>query len=142
MRRLPVRPTRRLGDDGAGRIGHTAAMTDPVRAQVLLRCAQEVITNSVRHAEARNLWVRLRLEDEGVELRARDDGRGVANFRPGNGLLGMQERLRDLGGTLDVITAAGKGFSLRAWAPLEADTLDRKVDNGDARIAEPRERTG
>jgi signal transduction histidine kinase len=34
-------------------------MTDPQRAQLLLRCAQEIITNSVRHAGARNLWIRL-----------------------------------------------------------------------------------
>lgn len=118
------------------------AMTDPVRAQVLLRCAQEVITNSVRHAEARNLWISLRPEGEGVELRARDDGRGVANFIPGNGLVGMQERLRGLGGSLNVITAAGKGFSLRAWAPLEVDTLDRPIDEAESTIAEARESSG
>ncbi len=110
-------------------------MTDPGRAQVLLRCAQEVITNSVRHAEARNLWVRLRPEGAGVELRARDDGRGVEKFVPGNGLIGMRERLRALGGALDVITAAGKGFSLRAWMPLEADELERHIEEVDAQGA-------
>lgn len=117
-------------------------MTDPGRAQVLLRCAQEVITNSVRHAEARNLWIRLRPEGDGVELRARDDGRGVDNFVPGNGLIGMSERLKALGGTLDVITAAGKGFALRATMPLEADKLDRQIEEVDARAREAREKTG
>lgn len=100
------------------------AVTDPARAQVLLRCAQEVITNSVKHAEARNLWLRLILEGDRVELRARDDGKGVEKFVPGNGLVGMQERLKGMGGSLDVITAAGKGFALRAWAPLESDNLE------------------
>lgn len=100
------------------------AMTDPARAQVLLRCAQEVITNSVKHAEARNLWLRLFLEGDRVELRARDDGKGVEEFVPGNGLVGMQERLKDMGGSLDVITASGKGFALRAWAPLESNNLE------------------
>lgn len=118
------------------------AMTDPGRAQVLLRCAQEVITNSVRHAEARNLWIRLRPEGDGVELRARDDGRGVKNFVPGNGLIGMSERLKALGGTLDVITAAGKGFALRAIMPLEADKLDRQIEEVDAGALEAREKTG
>jgi signal transduction histidine kinase len=108
------------------------AMTDPGRAQVLLRCAQEVVTNSVRHSEARNLWIRLRPEGDSVELRARDDGRGVEEFVPGNGLIGMQERLRSLGGTLDVITAAGKGFALRARMPLEADTLERQAEHIEA----------
>lgn len=118
------------------------AMTDPGRAQVLLRCAQEVITNSVRHAEARNLWIRLRPEGDGVELRARDDGRGVNKFVPGNGLIGMSERLKGLGGELDVITAAGKGFALRAWMPLEADKLERQVEEVDTRAVRPQEKTG
>jgi len=118
------------------------AMTDPGRAQVLLRCAQEVITNGVKHAEARNLWIRLSLDPDRVELRARDDGRGVEKFVPGNGLIGMQERLRALGGSLDVITAAGKGFSLRAWAPLDADTLERHIDDIDTKAVENRERAG
>ncbi len=118
------------------------AMTDPGRAQVLLRCAQEVITNSVRHAEARNLWVRLRLEGDGVELRARDDGRGVGKFVPGNGLIGMQERLRAIGGTLDVITAAGKGFALRARMPLDADTLDRQIEGAETEAVDRQRHTG
>ncbi|MDX1555613.1 MAG: sensor histidine kinase, partial [Xanthomonadales bacterium] len=108
------------------------AMTDPGRAQVLLRCAQEVITNTVRHAEARNLWLRLRLNEDGIDMRARDDGRGVDNFDPGNGLKGMSERIRALGGTLEVTTSAGKGFALRAWLPLESDVLERQVSEGEA----------
>jgi hypothetical protein len=54
----------------------------------------------------------------------------------------MQERLRALGGSLDVITAAGKGFSLRAWAPLDADTLERRIDEIDSQAVESRERAG
>lgn len=109
------------------------AMTDPGRAQVLLRCAQEVITNSVKHANARHLWIRLRLEGEGLDMRARDDGRGTDAFEAGNGLKGMSERLKALGGTLDVTTSPGKGFSLRAWLPLEMDELDRQIEENEAR---------
>ncbi len=98
------------------------SMTDPLRAQVLLRCAQEMITNSVRHAQARNLWIRLRLDEDGVAMTARDDGRGTARVEAGNGLNGMRERLRQLGGELAVESAAGAGFSLHAWVPLEAAT--------------------
>ena len=98
------------------------AMTDPLRAQVLLRCAQEMITNSVRHAQARNLWVRLLLDENGVALTARDDGRGTGKIEAGNGLNGMAERLRQLGGELTVESSPGAGFSLHAWVPLEAVT--------------------
>jgi signal transduction histidine kinase len=96
------------------------ALTDPLRAQVLLRCAQEMITNSVRHAQARNLWVRLLLNEHGVTMTARDDGRGVDKIEAGNGLNGMAERLRQLGGELTVESSPGAGFSLRAWVPLAA----------------------
>jgi len=96
------------------------AMTDPLRAQVLLRCAQEMITNSVRHAQARNLWVRLLLNENGVAMTARDDGRGVDKIEAGNGLNGMAERLRQLGGELKVESSPGAGFSLHAWLPLAA----------------------
>jgi signal transduction histidine kinase len=96
------------------------AMTNPQRAQVLLRCAQEMITNSVRHAHARNLWIRLTLSADGLAMSARDDGRGVEQVRPGNGLSGMSERLKNLGGKLEIESQAGAGFSLHAWLPKEA----------------------
>jgi signal transduction histidine kinase len=95
------------------------AMTDPRRAQVLLRCAQEMITNSVRHARAKNLWIGLVEDVSGVALTARDDGRGVNNVEAGNGLSGMAERLRQLGGELKIESSQGAGFSLYAWIPVE-----------------------
>jgi signal transduction histidine kinase len=98
------------------------ALTDPVRAQVLLRCTQEMITNSVRHAEAENLWIKLAPEEEGITLTARDDGRGVKTVEAGNGLNGMKERLRQLGGELNIETSPGRGFSLHAWVPAEGMT--------------------
>ena len=98
------------------------SMTDPRRAQVLLRCAQEMITNSVRHARAKNLWLGLEQDVEGVALTARDDGRGAAQVEPGNGLTGMAERLRQLGGELKIESMPGAGFSLHAWVPLEGIT--------------------
>jgi signal transduction histidine kinase len=98
------------------------ALTDPVRAQVLLRCTQEMITNSVRHAQADNLWISLRQDDLGLALTARDDGRGVDEVEAGNGLNGMRERLRQLGGELKIETSPGSGFALRAWMPMEEMT--------------------
>ncbi|MFC1694631.1 sensor histidine kinase [Pseudomonadota bacterium] len=98
------------------------AMTDPRRAQVLLRCAQEIITNSVRHARAKNLWISLVHDVHGVALTAYDDGRGVENVEAGNGLNGMSERLRQVGGELKIETSPGAGFSLQAWIPVEGIT--------------------
>jgi signal transduction histidine kinase len=96
------------------------AVDDPRRAQVLLRCAQEIITNALRHANARNLW--LSFERDGAELaiHARDDGRGSGELQQGNGLTGMRERLAQIGGRLSITTARNSGFALDAWLPLES----------------------
>lgn len=96
------------------------AVDDPRRAQVLLRCAQEIITNTVRHAGARNLWLRFeRTASNELAIHARDDGQGAGNLRHGNGLTGMRERLTQIGGRLNITTARDRGFALDAWVPLE-----------------------
>jgi signal transduction histidine kinase len=95
------------------------AIDDPERAQVLLRCAQEIITNTVKHAGASRLELRLTREDGLVRLQASDDGRGCDHARPGNGLRGMRERLSAYGGQLDIITSPGRGFALDVRIPLE-----------------------
>jgi len=86
---------------------------------VLLRCVQEMITNSVRHARARNLWIRLSINREGLAMSARDDGIGTRKVTAGNGLTGMAERLRQLGGKLELESEPGAGFGLHAWLPNE-----------------------
>ncbi len=95
------------------------AIDDPRRAQIVLRCVQEIITNTVKHAEADNLWLAIAMDGEGIRIDARDDGRGTDDVNAGNGLTGMGERLRQLGGKLAVDSALGEGFSLRAWLPKE-----------------------
>jgi signal transduction histidine kinase len=95
-------------------------MIDPEQAHLLLRCVQEIITNSVRHARARNLWIRLSTAQDGIAMSARDDGRGVSTVQAGNGLRGMRERLSQLGGKLEVESRKGAGFTLHAWIPREA----------------------
>jgi len=97
------------------------AVEDPRRAQVLLRCAQEVITNTIRHAGASNLWLRFEQKPDGtVTMHARDDGKGAPALSKGNGLSGMQERLAEFGGRLDLRTAPDDGFALDAVLPLSA----------------------
>jgi signal transduction histidine kinase len=96
------------------------AVGDSRRAQILLRCTQEIITNAVRHARARNLWLRFEEGPGGLLiLKARDDGRGAENLKPGNGLTGMRERLAEVGGQLAIQTQNNQGFSLEASLPME-----------------------
>jgi len=90
---------------------------DPERAHVLLRCCQEIVTNTVKHAGAANLWISIRVEDGALELSARDDGTGTERLGPGHGLEGMRRRLEEVGGVLDIDTRPGAGFQLRARMP-------------------------
>lgn len=91
---------------------------DPAKAQALLRCAQEAITNSIRHSQAQSIHLRLASTDSGVDLEIRDNGRGTPELRQGNGLRGMRERVEAMGGTLEIDTAPGRGFRLLAHVPL------------------------
>ncbi len=92
------------------------AIDDPMRAHAVLRCVQEIITNVIRHAAARNLWIELARTEGGIAIRAKDDGRGAKEVRPGHGLTGMRERLEQVGGTIE--TQLAKGFRLEAWMPV------------------------
>jgi len=94
------------------------SVEDPERAHVLLRCTQEIITNAVRHASARNLWIKVRREPPGlVVIEAHDDGVGADGIVVGNGLRGMRERLQQCDGELQIQTRRGQGFRLRASVP-------------------------
>lgn len=90
----------------------------PDQAHALVRCAQEAITNAVRHADAANLWLRVTADDSGVRLVARDDGHAPpAASSPGSGLVGMRERLECLGGRLTLRSGIDFGFTIDAWLP-------------------------
>ena len=93
----------------------------PDRAHALIRCAQEAVTNAVKHAEADNLWLEVTSDGEGVRLVARNDGRSrPAAAAPGSGLIGMRERVESLGGRLAVRAGADAGFTVDAWLPLRS----------------------
>ena len=93
-------------------------VSDPARAQVILRCAQEIITNTVRHAGASRLTLEVQPEGNGVHIRSQDNGHGADAVVAGNGLRGMRERLEHYGGRLAITTARGEGFAVTAWLPL------------------------
>ncbi|HEY3950555.1 sensor histidine kinase [Phenylobacterium sp.] len=86
-------------------------------AQTLMRSTQEIITNTLRHAGAQNLWLALRDDEEGVWLDCRDDGSGTDRLKLGLGLTGLSERFEQLGGRIAFQTARGGGFRVAGWLP-------------------------
>ena len=93
------------------------AVADPARAETVIRCVQEVITNAMRHAPARELIIEMRQAGAGISITAHDDGRG-GEFAAGSGLAGMRERFEMLGGTLSVSSAEGEGFTVEGTLPM------------------------
>ena len=87
----------------------------------LYRIAQESLTNARRHAgSGATADVRVRYDDDGIEIEIVNTGRSVTQIRPGLGQLGMRERAAASGGTLDVTTRPTGGMRVRARVPLPA----------------------
>ncbi|HWA12282.1 MAG TPA: PAS domain S-box protein [Burkholderiales bacterium] len=90
------------------------------------RVCQEALTNIIKHAGARNVWMHIEQRAGRLHLQVRDDGRG---FDPGQGrarasagesfgLLGMQERAMLAGGELEIHSTPGQGTEVQAWFSL------------------------
>jgi PAS domain S-box-containing protein len=92
------------------------------------RLAQETLTNIARHAQARHVWFDLHRRDDTLELRIRDDGIGYdvaaahaqATSGASLGLLGMEERVSLMHGTLKTISEPGCGTEVRACFSIAA----------------------
>ena len=92
------------------------------------RVAQEAINNVLRHARARNLWVRLFTAGGRLAISVRDDGRGFdldsVRARAANGaslgLVGMEERMALAGGSFELRSSPGQGTVLLATFPITA----------------------
>lgn len=82
------------------------------------RIVQESLTNAVRHSGARHVVVALRHGERELTLTVTDDGRGPVRAGHGNGITGMTERARALGGTLRAGAGAAGEFTVRARLPF------------------------
>ena len=89
------------------------------RDSACFRILQEALTNVARHAQAREVWVSLG-RDRDLCLEIRDDGVGISEValaRPAMGIVGMRERARALGGSVDVRRQSPRGTSIHARLP-------------------------
>jgi signal transduction histidine kinase len=95
-------------------------LSDAQRTSIY-RLVQEALTNCARHAKAKNVLVSVQAKDNQVVVVIQDDGIGfepAARSRSGLGLLGIQERVQALDGSLKIASEANKGTVLRAEIPL------------------------
>lgn len=95
----------------------------------IYRLVQEAVNNCARHANARTVEVDVKREERRVILSVRDDGAGFdPRFVRGLGLLGMEERVRRLGGQLEIDSRPGKGTRITAELPVEEPTHRNEED--------------
>jgi two-component system sensor histidine kinase UhpB len=98
----------------------------PELESTCFRIVQEAVTNIARHAGAKHVRIELTRNRASVHLTIRDDGAGfdpaAARRRARNGgsfgVLGMEDRARLLGGVFRIISAPGKGTTIRVRLPL------------------------
>ncbi len=100
---------------------------DASRCEVLVRCAQELITNAVKHARARQVWIDLELTpDHVLHLRSHDDGAGKHTLEAdmgvprshGTGLRSMRERFESFGGGIEASSDPQEGFLFEGYLPM------------------------
>lgn len=97
-------------------------LTDAQRTSIY-RIVQEAFTNCARHAHAKSVLVSVQAKETRVVLVVQDDGVGfdvTARSRSGLGLLGIQERVQDLEGSLRISSEKNKGTTLRVEIPIGA----------------------
>lgn len=85
----------------------------------IYRLVQEALNNAATHASAKNAKVTVAQSADKITVAITDDGHGFnAERQRGMGILGMEERVRRLGGTLMIESMPGKGATLKAQLPL------------------------
>jgi signal transduction histidine kinase len=84
----------------------------------LYRAVQEALTNVRKHAHASRVDLRLIYSEHAVQVTLSDNGVGSDEPSGGFGLLGLQERVQLVGGTLHLTTARGEGFKIEVSIPI------------------------
>jgi PAS domain S-box-containing protein len=95
---------------------------DPQKTLTLFRILQESLTNVIRHAHAKNVTIKLSRLKEAFKLEIQDDGIGISqkkiDSKDSLGLIGIRERVRQLGGEFEIFKQKDKGTGLCISIPL------------------------
>lgn len=111
-------------------------MPAPDRHNLFL-ATKEALHNIVKHAQAGQVWLRLKLEGDVLTLLIEDDGKGcdaeavsvTLSSAAGDGLSNMQNRMQQIGGRFTKQNRSGGGTSVRLELPLQKDGIKTHVKN-------------
>jgi len=104
------------------------SLPDPVRTGIY-RIVQEALHNIARHSGAKNAKITVSQEQGSICLSVEDDGSGFDPKRTrGLGLIGMEERVKQLGGRMEIQSNAGGGTRLRVTLPMASQAAAKSAD--------------
>jgi signal transduction histidine kinase len=122
----------RLAAEGLGPAVETLVQTTPIEVdaditgdrlpreveEAAYYLIREAVANTLKHADATRVAIRVVNRGSTLEIEVSDDGRGGAGMTPGGGLAGLQDRVAGFGGKVAVVSPLGKGTHIRATLTL------------------------
>lgn len=98
----------------------TPSFEENKREIIFFRCVQEALSNSIKHASAKKIHVRMMFENDRCKrIEIKDDGKGIDkhNFQKGIGLQSIEERMQLIGGQCILESSPSKGTTLTLNTP-------------------------
>lgn len=96
-------------------------VVDKAKSVALFRTFQEILTNIIRHAQATQIAIKLKRQNGSILMEVTDNGRGISEEQLSNptslGLTGMRERIRLMGGDIQISGGSGQGTTVRITIP-------------------------
>jgi signal transduction histidine kinase len=105
-------------------------LSDQVRI-LLYRSVRELLINAAKHARAESVQIEINRTEDNIKIVLKDDGIGFdtsgldwtkTTKASGFGLFSISERLRQMGGNLEINSIKGEGTKITLWAPLEKNS--------------------
>ena len=98
----------------------------------LFRISQEALSNALRHSKAGAMEIRFLKLPDSIRMTIRDDGIGFQLESEGKhasyGLVSMKERINEIGGSINIVTAPGKGTRIEIRVPLVASNREEETN--------------
>lgn len=107
------------GEDGPG-YSHLS--------MAVYECLREAITNCLKYARATHMDVILKFEPDRLLLYIFDNGQGCETIVESNGIKGIRDRVKEVGGQVRFLSSAGEGFQI--YICLPAERMERMYDSG------------
>lgn len=116
---------RQIMSSGSINVHHTIRLPDEslIESKVkvaIFRIVQEQLSNVIKHAEAKNLYISVEFKDTLLKLTIRDDGKGFhpAGKKPGLGFQNMKSRVAFMNGNINIQSSPGDGCTIEVHIPI------------------------